>query len=521
MAAITEHSSKTMNNTSPFYSKQLTQFGTRAMVTLLATIILAAFLSPFGYMAVTSLKNQTQIVDGDLLPRTAVTYTYEGELIPEYQVAQGGKYPVYLVEHEGAVQELALVFSNEARTIFVNTKNPNAGIIEFEGMMEGLVPATETKIYKYFGADYPEYEITRNSQYPVYLVPTDAGTIELALAKQGEAESVFVDPANQDATPIVWQGDVTTLETVQLPIEYTHRGKALPEVSITPGSEYPLYVVPLEGGEKELALVKEGRPGRTDTYYLDPDNPTETIIWNEEWVQTLQPVKELDPQWDNYPTVWREIEFPRLLFNTAFIAVVGLIGTVLSSICVAYAFARFPLPGKNILFLILVATIVLPRQVTLVPTYAFFSDKFLGWTGTWLPLIVPHFFANAYNVFLLRQYFRTLPRELDEAAMMDGAGPFRILISVIIPQAWPAIVAVSLFHFVFAWNDYFEPLIYLLGARDLQPISVGIQQFNYVFDQQRHLVQATSMMALVIPVILFFAAQRVFMRGVVVTGVDK
>ncbi|HEX2623113.1 MAG TPA: ABC transporter permease subunit, partial [Phototrophicaceae bacterium] len=113
------------------------------------------------------------------------------------------------------------------------------------------------------------------------------------------------------------------------------------------------------------------------------------------------------------------------------------------------------------------------------------------------------------------------PRELDEAAMIDGAGPFKILTSVIIPQAWPALITVALFHFVFAWNDYFNPLIYLLGKPDLQPISVGVQVFNFQYGARPELVQATSLMAMVLPLVLFFFAQRFFMRGIVITGVDK
>jgi multiple sugar transport system permease protein len=167
----------------------------------------------------------------------------------------------------------------------------------------------------------------------------------------------------------------------------------------------------------------------------------------------------------------------------------------------------------------LIGTIILPGQVTLIPTYAFFAR--IGWTGTWLPLTVPHFFANAYNVFLLRQFFLTLPKELDEAAMIDGATPWQVLIKVIIPQAWPAIISVGLFHFIFAWNDYFGPLIYLLGHPELQPISVGVQEFNFAYGAQPQLVQATSLMAMVLPLVIFFFAQKIFMRGVVITGVEK
>jgi multiple sugar transport system permease protein len=279
---------------------------------------------------------------------------------------------------------------------------------------------------------------------------------------------------------------------------------------------YPLVKVPTAEGEKEWALVKKGRQ---QSQFVDPANPEAGLIdWEGQW-RTLESVNSLAPRWENFSEAWDKANFPRMFRNTLIIAVGGMIGTLLSCIAVAYAFARFPIPGKNILFLILIGTIILPTQVTLIPTYAFFAA--IGWTGTLNPLIIPHFFANAYNVFLLRQYFLTLPRELDEAAMIDGAGPFKILTSVIIPQSWPVIISVAVFHFVFAWNDYFSPLIYLLSAPELQPISVGVQVFNFQYGPRPELIQATSLMALVLPLIIFFAAQKVFMRGVVVTGVEK
>lgn len=282
------------------------------------------------------------------------------------------------------------------------------------------------------------------------------------------------------------------------------------------GKEYPLYLVPIDGEIKEWALVT---PARNSSHFVDPQNPDAGLIfWEGRW-RTLSQVENLNPRWENYPEAWNTLNFPLLFRNTFVIAVVGMVGTLLSSVCVAYAFARFPIPGKNTLFLILIATIILPSQVTLIPTYAFFAK--IGWTGTWLPLIVPHFFSNAYNVFLLRQFFLTLPRELDEAAMIDGATPFQILQMVIIPQSWAVIVAVGLFHFVFAWNDYFGPLIYLLGKPELQPISVGVQIFNYRYGSRPELVQATSLLAMILPLLLFFFSQKFFMRGIVITGVEK
>jgi multiple sugar transport system permease protein len=300
---------------------------------------------------------------------------------------------------------------------------------------------------------------------------------------------------------------------------FTEVRREMREVDVTPAEQVHLEIfeVPMDDGvTRELAALD-----KTDkqTLFINPDDlDAEPYLWDASWRTLYQKVK-FAPRTGNFKEAWNRAEFPLLFRNTLAIAALGLIGTLLSSICVAYAFARFPLPGKNIIFLVLIGTIVLPNQVRLIPTYAFFSR--IHWTGTWLPLIVPHFFANAYNVFLLRQYFLTLPREMDEAAMIDGAGPFTILVRIIIPQSWPVIVAVGLFHFVFAWNDYFEPLIYLLGKPNLHPISVGIQQFNFIYDQQPHLIQATSLLALVVPVLVFFLAQRFFMRGVVITGVDK
>ena len=210
---------------------------------------------------------------------------------------------------------------------------------------------------------------------------------------------------------------------------------------------------------------------------------------------------------------------PLLLWNTVVIATLSSIGTTISCTAVAYGFSRFRFPGKSAIFTILIGTIILPGFVTLVPTYTIFYR--IGWVGTWLPLIVPHFFANAYNVFLLRQFFMTIPRALDEAAMIDGANPLQTLISVILPQSLPVIVAVAVGHFLWSWNDYFNPLIYLISERDLQPIALGIQSYNSLYGTEPHLIQASSLLGLLLPVIVFFLAQRYFIRGIVFTGVEK
>ena len=291
------------------------------------------------------------------------------------------------------------------------------------------------------------------------------------------------------------------------PATYTYRGR-----------DFAVYIVPLsDGSTRELALV---RKGRTSSQFIDPKDASQTLItWQGQW-RNLSPAYALDPQWHNYSDVWDQIEYPRLLFNTVAIAVIGTVGTILSCTLVAYGFARFRFPGRNLLFILVIATIFLPSTVTIIPEYFVFNK--IGWVGTWLPLLVPAFFANAYDVFLLRQYLLTIPREMDEAAAIDGAGPMRTLISVLIPQAWPVIIAVAVFHLVYSWNDFFAPLIYLSTNPDLITLPVGLATFSGArIAVNPGLIQAGTLMTMIIPVVLFLIFQRVFTRGIVITGVER
>jgi len=273
---------------------------------------------------------------------------------------------------------------------------------------------------------------------------------------------------------------------------------------------------PSDTSVKELGIVKKGRQQST---FVDPANLVAgEITCSGSWRARHRPWK-WSPNWQNYADAWKAIDYPRLMWNTTFYAIMTEIGVLISCTLVAFGFARFRFPGRDFLFIVLITTIFLPGAVTIIPTYAFFQR--IGWVGTWLPLIVPAFFANAYDVFLLRQYFMTLPRELDEAAMIDGASPLRVLWSVIIPQSYPALMAVTVFHIVYAWNDYFGPLIYLSTARDKWPISIALTTFNGIYGQRPQLIQAGALMALILPLILFAVAQRFFVQGIVVTGVEK
>ena len=291
---------------------------------------------------------------------------------------------------------------------------------------------------------------------------------------------------------------------------------AVAQTAVYQGQSYPVYAVPIDGTTRNLILIEKSRES---SVVVDPSDPAaKPFVWQGRW-RTLQQAWVFAPLIDNFTVAWNQLDFPRLLRNTVAISLLSTLGAVISSTLVAYGFARFRFPARNTMFVILIATIILPFQVTLLPTYVLFT--WLGWNGTWLPLIIPHFFANAYNVFLLRQYFMSIPRELDEAAMIDGAGPFRILRSIIVPQSIAAITAVCLFHFFFAWNDFFVPLLYLASKPDLQPVSIAIQQYNALYSTQPTLIQASALMTMAVPLVVFVLAQRAFMRGVVVTGIEK
>lgn len=279
------------------------------------------------------------------------------------------------------------------------------------------------------------------------------------------------------------------------------------------GEEFELYAVPFEGdGVRSLALVKKGREAST---FIDPDDPTVPIEWDGRW-RTLEPALVFDPTLENFPDAWNALDFLLVLRNTGIIAGIGMAGTVIASTLVAYGLSRFRMPFKKLILSSLLATIILPAFVTLVPTYAVWLK--VGWVGTWWPLIVPHFFGNAYNVFLLRQFFLGIPRDLDEAASIDGASPLRTLVSVILPQAKGAILAVSLFHFFFAWNDFLGPLIYLAGERDKQPISVALYDFLGLYDTAIPLVQAGAMLSMAVPILVFLFLQKVFLGGIDLSG---
>ena len=283
------------------------------------------------------------------------------------------------------------------------------------------------------------------------------------------------------------------------------------------GTTYQLYKVPTEDSViHEWALVK---PSRLSSQFIDPVHPEQGLItWNGSW-RSLGGVFRFRIYWDNYTNIWKAINYFQYFRNTLTIVILSEIGILLSSIAVAYGFSRFRIPGGRFLFFLLIATIVIPDSITLVPSFVVFT-RILPWNATYYPLIVPAFFGSAIYIFLLRQNFRSIPRDLDEAAMLDGAGPLRTLISIIIPQAVPAIVTLALLHFFNTWNELRMSSLYLGIRPDLQTIAFTAQ-FSPAYGFTPEVLQTSAVILMAIPLLILFLSQRFFMQDMVVTGMEK
>jgi multiple sugar transport system permease protein len=282
------------------------------------------------------------------------------------------------------------------------------------------------------------------------------------------------------------------------------------------GKNLAVYNVPFGEEIRQLALVKARR---TSTDFIDSEKPEEGIItWEGNW-RKLKGVYKPYISWENFELLSRSIRFPQMVRNTLMMALISEIGMLVSSIIVAYGFSRFPLPGGNLLFYVLIATILIPEKVTLIPTY-FAYVRVLEWGGSWLPILLPFFFGNAVYIFLLRQNFKSIPKDLDEAAMLDGAGPLRILFYVILPQSWPVVITVSLLHFFYIWNETRQAALYLSTRPDLVPISFGVQSFQSLAPIQ-NLLQASALLIMIVPVLILLISQKFFMQDVVVTGMER
>lgn len=239
--------------------------------------------------------------------------------------------------------------------------------------------------------------------------------------------------------------------------------------------------------------------------------PKQIFVYPPQWIPN--PLK-----WSNFWEGWNAyLPFNLFLRNSLIITVNNIIGNLVSCCLAAYAFARLRAPGKNIFFMLVLATMLLPQEVTVIPQYVLFTK--LGWNNTWLPLMVPPWFGWPFFIFLLRQFFMSIPHDLDEAARLDGASSWRILWNIILPLAKPALATVVIFAFIGNWNNFLFPLIYIRDL-DKQVLAVGLNMFRGQYGQvDFHYMMAVSLIVLMPVLIVFFFGQRLFVQGIALTGI--
>jgi ABC-type glycerol-3-phosphate transport system permease component len=221
-------------------------------------------------------------------------------------------------------------------------------------------------------------------------------------------------------------------------------------------------------------------------------------------------------EWGNYGNLFNVVPFWSYLRNSLFIATVCTIGTAFSSSLVGFSFARLRYPGRNLLFVIALSTLMVPGWVTLIPQFIMFKD--FGWLDSFKPLIIPQLFANPAYLFLLRQFFLTLPYEIEDAAKIDGCGYFRIYWNIALPLVTPALIAVAVFTFLYNWNDFLGPLIYLQSP-DRFTLPLGLAGLQSQYNTHFELIMAGATLTAVPCIVLFFICQRWFIQGIVISGV--
>ena len=241
------------------------------------------------------------------------------------------------------------------------------------------------------------------------------------------------------------------------------------------------------------------------TSVMTPEQAGTSFAWPTSW------------NWDNYAQVFQKLPMLKYTGNSFFYAGLATIFMLLSSIPAGYALARIQFRGSNLLFLGIIAMMLLPPQVTSVPLYVMWSN--LGLTGSLWPLILPNLLGDAFSIFLLRQFFLTIPKEYTEAARLDGCGELRTLIRVIVPMAKPGIAATAIFMFFASWNDYYGPLLYTSENESAWPVSYALAQFRGARSVDWNLTMAATIIAMIPVVLIFFLAQRIFVQGVTLTGV--
>jgi len=358
------------------------------------------------------------------------------------------------------------------------------------------------------------------AEYPPRFLPDELaeGALPQAalavVAMEGGEEALLLgeQPDGRRVVRLIRRGEMTRDIRVadRSALRALNRAAALPE------EKAPLALAP--GGRRALVLGVAETGGQTTVYWIGEDARGGPWTVQASPAGDLRPVRRLAPRWGNYAEALTQLPFGVFFRNSFLLCAVVTLGQLVSSSLAAYAFARLRFPGRDALFMVLLATLMIPAEVTLIPMFLGF--KMVGWVDSFLPLVVPQFCAGAFNVFLLRQFFMTLPIELDEAAALDGAGHLAILWRIILPLSKPALIVVAVFTFVGCWKDLMGPLIYL-DSLDKRTVALGLEYLRNPHQSNGHLIMAAATVSMIPVAVLFFAAQRHILKGIAMTGINR
>lgn len=311
--------------------------------------------------------------------------------------------------------------------------------------------------------------------------------------------------------------------TQTMPPEWLPRESAKVVVD---GKNYFLYDVNLDGEIKRLAAIRLN-PEKSE--FRDPEDFTQVYYAPAQQARKVRIVKF---HWENYRVIWKEslTPFSTFMKNTLMYSTLAVVGEVLSCAIIGYGFARLRAPGKNVLFYLVLATMMLPWAVTMIPNYVLFTNHIpnfinkifntrISLSDSWLPLILPKFFGSPYLIFLVRQFIMSIPKDYDEAAVLDGASYFKIWAHIIMPMSIPVLISIAILSFMYHWNDYMGPMIYL-NTNSRQPISVGLANYQLMYGGTPYnLLMAGSVLSIIPLIIIFFFLNRYFTQGIVISGV--
>ena len=449
----------------------------RMIAFTLLVVVSAVFLAPFAWAFLCSLKSKSEVYT--VPPRWDAAQTFRAN-VRAIADAMLPKPPVRA--WEGFETDLAWKVDGpgDAATLTVNTAPDGVSVGQRSLRMASTDPRrTRSRVHCDAAPDLSEI---REIVFDAY-AEQEGLAVSLAFGVTATYQRYESPPVRLAKG---WNRGVSIDLTAE---HFTTESRGAPRLTELPSRD----------DVRRLSVVLHHRPGAGGVVCLDNIR----LRW---------------PWWRNYHEVFRRLDFALFFRNSFIICILATLGQLLSSSLVAFGFARVRFFGRDALFVLVLATMMIPYQVTMIPLFLLFRE--IGWVDSFLPLIVPQFFGAAFNIFLLRQFFRTIPYELDEAAVIDGCSRFGVYWRILLPLSKPAMVVVAIFTFLWHWRDLMGPLIYL-DSLSKRTVALGIAYFRSPYETGMHLIMAAAIAALIPVVALFFIGQKYILKGITLAGVRK